>query len=174
MASRTWHCWFFVLLCVVPWCPRRTIKNSCCALFVTEISASGAEDRTNGDFLIGPTCYFCWILRHTYTCAHINTHNLRNVSKRFECQGFPSCWPGVRAAAGLWRVAVYKETQRTTWQVLFTAEEQSICLHRGLQPNTFLNVPHVSHQHVAHSGVSLESTHKNSHTKIHNPFCGYQ
>lgn len=96
--------------------PRRTIKNSYYACFATEMSASRAEDRTNSDFLIEPTCYFCWALRHTCRCTHTNTHNLRNVSRRFECQGFPSCWPAVRAAAGLGCVALCKETLRTTWQ----------------------------------------------------------
>lgn len=90
-----------------------------CSFFCDwNFSQWSTEDRTNGDVLIGPTCYFCRILKHTWACVHTNTHNLRNVSRRFECQGFPSCWPAVRAAAGLGCVAVYKETQRTTCQGL--------------------------------------------------------
>lgn len=122
---------------------------------MTEISASGAEDRTNGDFLIGTTCYFCWVLRHTHACVHTNTHNLRNVSRRFECQGFPSCWPAVRAAAGLGCVAVCKETQRTTWQVLFyRCGTNYLSLSCAKTKHIMWYMWHIK-------GLSLESIHKN-------------
>lgn len=84
----------------------------------------------NGDFLIGPTCYFCWSLE-THLRTHTNTHNLRNVSRRFECQGFPSCWPAVGAAAGCGCVAVCKGYPEENMADPFTAEEQTICLYRA-------------------------------------------
>lgn len=137
-------------------------------LFVTEISASGAEDRTNGDFLIEPTCYFCWVLRHTCTCTHTNTHNLRNVSRRFECQGFPSCWPAVKAAAGLGCVAVCKETLRTTWQGLLLLRNKLF---------VFIMCSNQTHDviHVTCWGVTTGEHPENRkcHTKqIHDPLLG--
>lgn len=145
VAPRTWHGWFLVWLYDFYSAPGEQSKIHV-MLFVTEISARGAEDRTNGDFLIGTTCYFCWVLRHTCACAraHTKTHNLRNVSRRFECQGFPLCWPAVRAAAGCGCVAVCKETQRTTWQVLFffTAEKLFVFV---MCINQTYNVTHVTY-----------------------------
>lgn len=50
------------------------------------------------------------VSRHTCACAHINTHNYRNVSRRSGCQGSPLRWPAVAAAAG--RVVLFQRTTR--------------------------------------------------------------
>lgn len=145
ITTNIWHCWFIVSFDVVFYCLRRMIKKKIKFCW-------GAEERTNGDFLIRPTCYFCWVLRHTRTCAHTNTHNSRNVSRRFECQGFPLFWPDVRAAAGLGCVLECKEMQGTSRQILLQMQTNSLSLscgpyknmmwYTGYNNNYFLDISH--------------------------------
>ena len=137
---------------MMPW--ENIQKFTFCCFCGWHICHCSKGKRTNGDFLIGHTCYFCWGLGHTCACAHTKTHNLKNVSRRFECQGFPPCWPAVSAAAGPGCVAVCKETQRTTWQVLFTDEEKTVCLCHVLQPNAWCDTWYLQE-------LSLESIHSN-------------
>lgn len=39
---------------------------------------------------------------HTWACAHTNTHNLGNVSRRFECQGFPFVLACSQGCSWIW------------------------------------------------------------------------
>lgn len=93
----------FLLHVILLW---KLISNSCDAL--AEFLPLKQRTGHMAIFVIGATCYSCRVLKRTCACARINTHNLKNVFRRFEYRGFPLCWPDVRAAAGSECVAALK------------------------------------------------------------------
>lgn len=60
------------------------------------------RQRTIGNFLIGPTCNFCHILRHCCACACTNTHNVWNVFQEAWMPGIPFMLAGCQGCSWTW------------------------------------------------------------------------